>query len=89
MRTGDVVRHIPSGEEWLVAWADSTELIACGWPETFAKVEDCELIEACSDDEHWTLVKAVAASRGSSRSIRCEHLLERRLAVECAEMMHL
>lgn len=29
---GDVVRHLPSGEEWLVAAVDETHMVAGGWP---------------------------------------------------------
>ena len=45
VRTGDVVRHEPSGETWLVAWADvaTGELAPCGWPASIARLGDCRL----------------------------------------------
>lgn len=53
-RCGDTVLHKPSGEKWLVAYADPArdELSWSGWPEGYAKLSDCELIRQCSDDEH-------------------------------------
>jgi len=95
MRTGDTVKHIPTGELWTVAWADERELMPCGWPEGFAKVSDCELVEACSDEEHWRLVEEIAGmrpdpdGRGDGRQRRCFQLLETRRESECMEMMHL
>jgi hypothetical protein len=52
MRAGDVVFHRPSGERWLLAWAERGEVSACGWPEPIAKESDCELVKAASDVEH-------------------------------------
>ena len=77
MRTGDVVRHKPSGETWVVAYADSYDVICCGWPETIARPEECELIEACSDEEYWKLVERVSHISGL-RGSRCAQLLQER-----------
>ena len=52
MRSGDVVRHRPSGEKWVVAYVEGDWLAWCGWPPGEAKVSDCDLLEACSDEEH-------------------------------------
>lgn len=41
--TGDIIRHIPSGEKWVVAYCERGRVCCCGWPETLAKREDCEL----------------------------------------------
>jgi hypothetical protein len=60
IRTGDIVFHRPSGEMWLVAWADDREVVCCGWPESIAKVSDCELKLVASDEEHIDLVRQVA-----------------------------
>lgn len=52
MKAGDTVRHIPTGEEWVVAATQGTELICCCWPETMAPFSECELVKTCSDAEH-------------------------------------
>lgn len=63
-RTGDVVRHIPSGEEWLEEWlvADVTNThIGCaGWPHTLAPFADVELVEAATDVYHLELLQRMA-----------------------------
>lgn len=90
MRTGDTVRHIPSGELWTVAWADSHELIACGWPETIARPSDCVLVEACSDEEYWELLHKIAHGRSNTyRQSMCFATIEQRNREECARMMRL
>lgn len=52
MRSGDTVKHLPTGETWTVAYVKGPYLAWFGWPEGEARVSDCELIEACSDAEH-------------------------------------
>ena len=56
IRTGDIVRHGPSGETWLVAGVLDDRIAWCGWPEGTALVADCTLIQACNDAEHIALV---------------------------------
>lgn len=56
-RCGDTVRHRPTGETWLVAFAHRNEIAWCGWPDGRAHLSDCEVIERCSDEGH---AKAVA-----------------------------
>jgi len=51
-RCGDVVRHCPSGEEWLVAYADGDDVSPTGWPDCIAKASDCDLVRAATDEEH-------------------------------------
>ena len=60
IRCGDVVRHRPSDEEWLVAYADyeSGYLSWAGWPEGRALIAECELIDARSDEMHLEYVRA-------------------------------
>ena len=45
-RCGDTVQHHPTGEEWLVAYADPArdEIAWCGWPPGVAKLSDAEKI---------------------------------------------
>lgn len=89
MRTGDTVRHIPTGELWTVAWADERELMWCGWPEGWAKISDCVLVKACTDEEHWGLVEELAKGGTVYRKQSCLRLLEEKRITECSEMMHL
>ena len=71
IRCGDVVRHRPTGEEWLVAYADyETGYLAwAGWPDGRAKIADCDLIEARDHRRH---VESVGAWIGPIRSSRSE-----------------
>lgn len=38
-------------------------IMPCGWPMGYAKVDDCEVVERCSEDEHIKLLKDLAAMR--------------------------
>jgi hypothetical protein len=49
IRPNDFVKHIPSGEEWVVCGVNysKNQLIPCGYPfPSLAKISDCELIES-------------------------------------------
>ena len=72
MRTGDVVLHRPSGETWLVAYADESrgEIVPCGWPFCIARVEDCDMKEAASDEQSEELLQELAAMSGSDHDFR-------------------
>ena len=59
-RTGDVIRHIPSGEEWLVATADARHVSPCGWPYGLARLDEVELVEAATDEAHLKLLQELA-----------------------------
>lgn len=61
MRTGDIVFHKPSGERWVVAWADHSSgyMSPCGWPTCQAKISDCELLATVSNAHHRSLVAEV------------------------------
>lgn len=67
LRTGDIVLHKPSGEEWLVAWADHTNgyMAPCGWPTCQAQIADCEIISQADDERCKALARDLA---GSGRS---------------------
>jgi len=49
VRAGDVVKHIPTGEEWLLLGVDSRpgrgHVYPAGWPPCRADMADCEFIE--------------------------------------------
>lgn len=64
MRTGDIVRHRPSGEEWLVAWADhqSGYMAPCGWPTCQAKIEDCTVVLMADDAANDKLIDELSRS---------------------------
>ena len=68
IRTGDTVLHKPSGEKWLVAYVQGEYLAWCGWPEGEAKLADCELVRACTDEQHWKSVREIAASASGARA---------------------
>ncbi len=64
MRTGDIVLHRPSGEEWLVAWADhqSGYMAPCGWPTCQAKIADCTIVREADDNDSDKLVDELSRS---------------------------
>lgn len=85
IRCGDHVHHKPTGEDWVVAYVDGDYLAWCGWPEGEAKLADCTLIKACSDEEHLKQLRECAASSGK-RAIRAKDELIR-LARRAGELI--
>lgn len=84
--TGDVVHHMPTGEKWVVAWADERNLCCCGWPETIADVSDCALVEKATPEVRLKLLLNLAAmnpktDRGGydTRPGRAQEALEKEL----------
>lgn len=63
--TADHVKHIPSGEFWLVAYVEGGWLCACGWPCELVPVEDCELIQKAAPGEREKLLRDMADMGGS------------------------
>ena len=61
IRCGDTVKHGPTCEEWLVAYVDGEHLAWCGWPPGEARLSDCTLVVSCSDEEHVSLLRKIAA----------------------------
>jgi len=59
--TGDHVRHLPSGEEWVVAFVRDDRLTLCGWPMSSALVSDCELIKKDTPEGRMRLLATMAA----------------------------
>lgn len=72
MRTGDHVFHAPTGETWLVAFVEQerNELVPCGWPLTLAKLSDCTLVKACTDEESEKLLQDLLKMNDQS-DMRC------------------
>lgn len=62
IRCGDHVFHRPSGEKWVVAYADyeSGKLAWMGWPNGTADLADCELVQSADDEKHRRDVKCYA-----------------------------
>lgn len=58
--TGDVVLHAPTGERWVVACVEGNQLSWCGWPEGWAKLEDCTLAEKATPGRRLELLHAMA-----------------------------
>jgi hypothetical protein len=59
LRAGDVVRHEPSREKWVLAYGDmeADEVAACGWPPSVAKASDCVLVDAATDEQHEAMLR--------------------------------
>lgn len=62
-RAGDVVKHQPSGEEWLLACDEEDGLVVCcGWPESMARARECSLVTAATDADRLDTLRRVAKS---------------------------
>lgn len=63
--TGDTVKHLPSGERWVVACVDveRNELSWIGWPEGTARLSDCVLVEKAPTDRRELLLQQMAAMK--------------------------
>lgn len=64
IREGDTVAHGPSAEVWLVAAVDGKWLWPAGWPESQAKVSDCQILKPATDKEHQAMLRQVADVSG-------------------------
>lgn len=82
MRTGDKVRHKYSGDELTVAYVSGKVVAWCGYPDGVSSVDDCELVEACGDEEHWSLVEEIARDDTGRRQVYCQRLLDARAEKE-------
>ncbi len=65
-RPDDRVHHSPTGETWVVAYADpeTGRLSWCGWPEGEAQTSDCTLVRAASDEASAALRAGLIAAGG-------------------------
>lgn len=65
-RTGDSVHHGPTGETWVVAYADpSTGFMSwLGYPEGRAAIADCTLTKRATDEDHQRWLRDLVASGG-------------------------
>jgi hypothetical protein len=62
--TGDVVKHKPTGEEWIVAFVEGDRLAWLGWPEGTANLSDCTLIEKAQFQRRIYWLRQMAMSSG-------------------------
>jgi hypothetical protein len=67
-RCGDHVRHIQSGEVWVVAYADDFVVAPAGWPNSRAQTKSCEIVRHCSDADHKAAVEQWCGVRNDSRT---------------------
>ena len=78
IRCGDAVLHRPTGETWLVAYADYEQNVLSwsGFPEGSAKLSDCEVTRVATDDQHRKHVEEWLAkpSGGDHRRYAIERL---------------
>lgn len=63
MDTGDTVYHEPSGEQWIVAYADRVRgrLAWLGWPNGEAALCDCTVVRKAGHWERDELLRRLAA----------------------------
>lgn len=65
-RAGDVVRHLALDQEWLLACDEEHgRVAACGWPESWNRVEEVELVEGASDGVRLERLRETAAMQGN------------------------
>ncbi len=74
--TGDVVKHAPTGEEWVVAYIDGPRLSWLGWPPGLALVSDCTLVEKATLEQRIRVLRQLAESQHHG-SARARETLER------------
>jgi len=61
----DVVRHEPSGENWVVACVDGDRLYWVGYPYGGSvALSDCQLVTKASDDDRQSLLEKLAELTG-------------------------
>lgn len=67
VRAGDVVKHLPSGETWMVAGAyENGDILCAGWPCSLARKGDYEITHRATDAEHLDMLHKCAAMRPDS-----------------------
>lgn len=62
LRCGDYVRHRPTGQELLIAWAEDGYASWFGWPPGQMRVDECDVLERCTDEEHAARVQQIVDS---------------------------
>ena len=74
LRTADKVRHVPTGETWILAYADHEAGTVCpmGWPFTQANLIDCEPVDFADDHAYLDALAELAVSgfSGAGRAVQ-------------------
>lgn len=75
-RCGDHVHHVPSGEDWVVAWATCDDIAWAGWPNGMARTRDVRIIRRATDAQHAQAVTEWLgeSGQGDSRQDRVRRL---------------
>lgn len=74
--TADTVKHIPSGEEWVVAYVDGDQLCPCGWPLTLANLSDCLLVTKATETARQNLLVGMSVIEDDPRGDHARRALE-------------
>ena len=64
IRAGDHVHHEPSGEDWVILWADYATgyLAPAGWPSSEAQIAHCRVTKSLTDAEHEAFLDDIATN---------------------------
>lgn len=64
LRTADIVKHRPSGETWVLAYADHPTGKVCpmGWPFCEAELADCDPVTLADDHAYLDALADLAVS---------------------------
>jgi hypothetical protein len=61
--TGDTVKHVPSGEEWLLIRLEGEYVYPGGWPKSRALAADCRLVaRGTAEDIAWIVAQLAKAA---------------------------
>lgn len=67
-RAGDVVKHGPTGETWVLANDEEVNRVSpCGWPCCLAEASDCTLVEAATDAKRLETLTRLASCQVDER----------------------
>jgi len=87
IETGDTVKHIPTGETWIVACVEGNDLSWCGWPEGMARLSDCELVEKATVQRRQELLESLdAMGQDDHRARYAKRLLNAPACKTCGDM---
>lgn len=76
-RAGDIVKHNPTGEEWVLAVdQEDDRVMPNGWPETLAYASDCEIVKRSTDSERREYIETWATKNtGDYRTLKAKRQL--------------
>jgi hypothetical protein len=67
---GDIIKHRPTGETWIVALVEDKDVYYCGYPfGGFGNLSDCELIKKATNLERERVIRDLLNCRGSQRPV--------------------